>query len=100
MGGRRRIYATRNQLQFPGLEEDMRVPEWEIVQEAVQRSLASEPSAWQALEAWQVIEVYTDGSAPISNPGGPAGFAAVVVGFEYLPDPTISERPTSRAKLN
>jgi ribonuclease HI len=27
------------------------------------------------------IEMYTDGSAPLHNPGGPIGFAAIVLGF-------------------
>src|SRR2546430_6564747 len=78
----RRLYATRNQLPLPGFnEEAIIVAEWEIVRQAVQSSLNIEPDAWAAFEGCRLVEAYTDGSAPIRNPGGPAGFAAIVVGY-------------------
>ncbi len=57
------------------------IPEWEVVQRTIERNLKERPQAWDNFVACQEVEVYTDGSAPIKNPGGQAGFAAVVVGF-------------------
>lgn len=77
--------ATRYQLQFPDIEEMIKVAEWEIVKQTIQSSLNTEPDLWTAFEGCHLIEAYTDGSAPIRNPGGPAGFAAVLLGFLDLP---------------
>src|SRR5947209_4480524 len=63
----------------PQLFDDMAeaVPEWEAAQAAVQVGIDGSPEAWDALACSKLIEVYTDGSAPLKNPGGPLGFAAV-----------------------
>lgn len=57
-------------------------PEWKAAQHAVNNSLQAELPKWTAFANCTHIEIYTDGSAPVRNPGGPCGFAAVVVGFE------------------
>lgn len=51
------------------------------VQHAVQESLAMHSDAVRILTECTNVEAYTDGSAPIVNPGGPAGFAAVLLGW-------------------
>lgn len=76
------------------------MPEWEIVQDVVRGSLAREQAAWQTFTSCRSIEVYTDGSAPVRNPGGPAGFASVIVGFEGLIDGSTPERPAPHARLD
>lgn len=68
----------------------MKVAEWEIAKQAVQSSLNTERELWEAFEGCRLIEVYTDGSAPVRNPGGPTGCAAVVVGY---PDFVGQETP-------
>jgi ribonuclease HI len=74
--------------------------EWAAAQESVRKSVETAPDRWSALAACPVIEIYTDGSAPVRNPGGPAGFAAVVVGF-YVGLPKDSpERPEPAARLD
>lgn len=76
------------------------MPEWEIVQQVVRDSLVREQEAWQAFKSCRSIEAYTDGSAPVRNPGGPAGFASVIVGFEGLIDISTLQRPTPHARLD
>jgi ribonuclease HI len=56
------------------------VVEWEIVKGVVQSSANTDAENWTAFEGCRAIEVYTDGSAPIRNPGGRTGFAAVLLG--------------------
>ena len=56
--------------------------EWGIARRVVAESAAREPEKWTALAVCPIVEAYTDGSAPVRNPGGPAGFCAVLVGFE------------------
>ncbi len=68
----------------------MKVAEWEIAKQAVHSSLNTERELWTAFEGCRLIEVYTDGSAPIRNPGGPTGCAAIVVGY---PDFVGQETP-------
>lgn len=75
------------------------VPEWEVVQRAVKQSLANEPGIWAAFRDCKAVEVYTDGSAPIKNPGGPAGFAAVVVGFATEINDSRPDRPPEIARI-
>src|SRR5215210_2017212 len=97
----RRRYATQNQLPLPGFDEDvLKVPEWEVVQEVIRGSLQKEPAAWEAFSGCQAMEVYTDGSAPVRNPGGPAGFSAVIVGFELPISGDITQRPRPTARLD
>ncbi len=77
------------------------IPELSSVREGIARALEQQPQAWQKLHAMPKWEVYTDGSAPIINPGGVIGFASVFVlesgAFEVnggVPART-SEPPTS-----
>ena len=49
--------------------------EWAVAKECVRRS---QPEL-AVLVASRSFDVYTDGSAPRGNPGGPVGFAAVFV---------------------
>ncbi|MDQ6693023.1 MAG: hypothetical protein M3014_01180 [Chloroflexota bacterium] len=97
---KRRVYPTQHQLPLPGFDEVLILFEWEIAQAVVQSSLAQEPGAWQAFQTCSAVEIYTDGSAPVRNPGGPAGFAAVVVGFEQPVSSTSSTRPAPSARLD
>ena len=73
--------------------------EWEVVQRVVAASLVAAPEAWAAFAQCRAIEVYTDGSAPVRNPGGQAGFAAVVAGFAEPIDALSARRPEPRAHL-
>jgi ribonuclease HI len=74
-------------------------PEWQTVQEVVQESISSDQSNWLAFsDCWQV-EVYTDGSAPVVNPGGPAGFSCLLVGFKEPIEPSLSSRPEPVARM-
>ncbi|HMA33846.1 MAG TPA: RNase H family protein [Chloroflexia bacterium] len=76
------------------------VPEWASVRQAVEASRARDPAAWAAFAPCLAIEVYTDGSAPLQNPGGAAGFAAVVVGFQEAIDFAAAARPPVAARLD
>lgn len=71
-------------------------PEWKIAQEAVSRSKGLE---WEAFKNCRSVEIYTDGSAPISNPGGPAGFAVVAVGYPGAINTAKSNRPEPCARI-
>ncbi|MEO8287835.1 MAG: RNase H family protein [Chloroflexota bacterium] len=96
-----RRFATPGQQWLPGLdEENFMVPEWEVVQRAIAKSLKERPDEWSAFATCQEIEVYTDGSAPIKNPGGQAGFAAVVVGFAERLNLATPQRPEPQARLD
>jgi len=75
-------------------------PEWEIARRAVRACLAEEVQAVEALAHCPAIEAYTDGSAPLANSGGPAGFGAVILGFNAPLDPNTSHRPSPVARLN
>ena len=75
------------------------VPEWEVVKNTVQQSLDKEYEKWLAFRDCEYVEVYTDGSAPIKNPGGQCGFAAVVVGFAREIDESTPARPPAQARL-
>ncbi len=80
-------------------QSDAAVPEWVAVQQAVAASRAEQTAAWAAFAGCHAVEVYTDGSAPVRNPGGPAGAAAVLVGFAAALDVGTSERPVAAATL-
>ncbi len=73
--------------------------EWEVVQRVVAASVAAAPEEWAAFASCQAVEAYTDGSAPVRNPGGQAGFAAVVVGFAEPIDASSARRPEPHAHL-
>ena len=81
----------------PGADE---AHEWAIAVRAVQDALLAAPEAWAALKASPALEIYTDGSAPVRNPGGPAGFAAVVVGFREQVKRSTPKRPAPHARLD
>ncbi len=74
--------------------------EWEVVQRVVAESIAAAPEAWAAFAQCRAVAVYTDGSAPVRNPGGQAGFAAVVVGFAEPVDALSARRPAPHAHLS
>ncbi len=83
------------------LSDSLEAPEWPILRDVLRRSAADAPDAWAAFAACRSVEVYTDGSAPLKNPGGPAGFAAVVVGFAapVAADPAGRPAPVARLDL-
>ena len=76
------------------------VPEWAAVRRACDAGLAGDPAGWAALAGCPVVEVYTDGSAPLRNPGGSAGFAAVIVGFAAPVPAGTFARPAPVARLD
>ncbi len=93
--------ATRNQLAMPGFGTDaLRPPEWRAVEAAIDASQERETVAWAAFAHCRAIEVYTDGSAPVRNPGGPTGCAAVVVGFSEPVNQFGTRRPEPQARLD
>ncbi len=55
------------------------IPELTSISEGITRSLESQSQKWLKLHALPNWEVYTDGSAPIINPGGVIGFASIFV---------------------
>lgn len=71
-------------------------PEWKIAQDAV---AASKGVAWEGFKNCRAVEIYTDGSAPISNPGGPAGFAVVAVGYQSAINTAKPDRPEPCAHI-
>lgn len=54
-------------------------PELTSVTEGIAHALVEQSDAWDKLHAMPEWVVYTDGSAPIVNPGGVIGFASVFV---------------------
>ena len=76
------------------------IQEWEVVQRSIRNSLDNEQALWTAFSKCGYIEVYTDGSAPVRNPGGPCGFAAIVLGFDRELDESIPDRPQPVARLD
>lgn len=75
-------------------------PELQVVRRVVKSCLAEEPGAIEAFRRCLAIEAYTDGSAPLANPGGPAGFGAVMLGFAEPVDATTSHRPQPTARIH
>lgn len=55
------------------------IPELTSVAEGIARALERQAEAWRRLHAMTKWTVYTDGSAPIVNPGGVIGFSSVFV---------------------
>ena len=55
------------------------IPELTSVSEGITRAQEQQKERWEKLHALTEWEVYTDGSAPIINPGGVIGFASVFV---------------------
>lgn len=55
------------------------IPELTSVAEGIARALDQQQEGWSRLHAMPAWTVYTDGSAPIINPGGVIGFASVFV---------------------
>lgn len=53
------------------------IPELSSVREAIARCREAQSDLWEAVKSLSRWEVYTDGSAPIKNPGGPIGFSSV-----------------------
>lgn len=53
------------------------IPELSAVSEAIERARKSQSKGWAALQDLDSWEIFTDGSAPIKNPGGAIGFSAV-----------------------
>jgi ribonuclease HI len=53
------------------------IPELVAVQEAIERARDKQATIWKSLQDQSDWEVYTDGSAPIKNPGGAIGFSTV-----------------------
>ena len=51
------------------------------MQRAVIESRERDASAWAAFAGADRLAMYTDGSAPIRNPGGVAGFGLIIVGY-------------------
>jgi ribonuclease HI len=76
------------------------VPEWTAVRRAWEAALAGDPANVVALARCPAVEVYTDGSAPLRNPGGPAGFATIVVGFAAPVPGGTFDRPAPVARLD
>ena len=71
-----------------------------MVQEVLQTSLSSDQHTWSTFSACPHVEIYTDGSAPVVNPGGPAGFSSVVVGFDRSLDLASPSRPHPSARVD
>ena len=61
--------------------------EWDVVRREVQAALVAHTSTPMQLAGCANIDVYTDGSAPLQNPGGP-----IVFGFA----PCQATRPAVR----
>ena len=55
------------------------VPELTAIQLALQKAKNQQAQVWSSLQELQSWEIFTDGSAPIKNPGGAIGFSAVFV---------------------
>ncbi len=71
-------------------------PEWTIARQAVKDKLDNAA----AFRECRTVEVFTDGSAPISNPGGQAGFGIVAVGYAEAVDTEKAARPQPCAQLS
>ncbi len=98
---RLRRSATRNQLAMPSFGTDaLRPSEWRAVEAAIDASQEREPASWASFAHCRAIEVYTDGSAPVRNPGGPTGCAAVILGFSEPVNQFGTQRPEPQARLD
>lgn len=61
------------------LQQAEPIPELSAIDQAVARAKTSDPKGWSELSQLKSWEIYTDGSAPIINPGGAIGFSAVFI---------------------
>ena len=84
-------------MRLPDLQDDAAL-EWLVAQQAVEDQL-NKSEVVEAFKPCRAIEVYTDGSAPITNPGGPLGFAAVEVGYAEPINVSGQDRPGPCARL-
>ena len=75
------------------------VPEWAAVQQGLTHALHAQAATFAAFAACHAVAVYTDGSAPVRNPGGPAGAAAVLVGWAVALDPASVDPPPALVTL-
>jgi ribonuclease HI len=73
--------------------------EWEIVERVVAESRQESEQSWQALGVCPMVTAFTDGSAPLHNPAGPAGFAAILVGWDKLLDPSAIPSSTPQIQI-
>jgi ribonuclease HI len=89
----RGLYQTKHFI------DQTNAPEWLVVQRVVQEEAVKNPASWEMLERCARIEAYTDGSAPLVNPGGPAGFAAVVIGWTKEAAAAPASEPDARVDL-
>src|SRR4051812_37266570 len=93
--------ATRNQLAMDGLAaEAVGPPEWEAVERVIEASRELDVASWAAFAGCGTLEAFTDGSAPVRNPGGPAGCSAVILGYDGPVNQFASHRPEPRARLD
>ena len=53
------------------------IPELVSVNQAIKKAQEEQPKLWEKLQGRPRWEIYTDGSAPIKNPGGIIGYSAV-----------------------
>lgn len=53
------------------------IAELSAIQSSIERTRKNDPTGWEALQNQGHWEVYTDGSAPIKNPGGAIGWSSV-----------------------
>src|SRR6476659_1307448 len=96
----RRSGSTSNQLAMPGLAGAERPPEWEAVEDTIESANEREPDLWAAFVGCSAIEVFTDGSAPVRNPGGPAGSSAVLLGYKDAVNHFATRQPEPSARLD
>src|SRR5438270_8284265 len=93
--------TDRNQLAMTGLASDaLRPPEWEAVESALQRAHEDSPASWKAFAGCTALEAFTDGSAPVRNPGGPLGCSAVLLGYNEPVNHFTSHGPEPCARLD
>ncbi|HMA38378.1 MAG TPA: RNase H family protein, partial [Chloroflexia bacterium] len=74
-------------------------PEWAAIEQAIQKSQTWDAALWQTLARCPVITAYSDGGAPIRDPGGPAGVGVIVVGKDLLTAPAWPASGRERVRL-
>lgn len=80
--------------------DESTIPEWMAVRQAVHETHEAATEAWTALACCHVVELFTDGFAPLRNPGGPTGSAVVAVGYTEPVDLAGPEHPAPAARLD
>ena len=73
--------------------------EWAVAGRVLQTSQRDQAAAWTALRTCTTVQFYTDGSVPVVNPGGPAGFAAIALGWHDAPVAGREDLPEPDARL-